>query len=164
MAVHARSLNARQRALLKRYEDLTGIEPMLQDDLDAGFVDFAELWRVNVEWIGLLQPGHEGYRRMSDARYNVLTWDPASEHYTEQEGMEHPCLDVDLAGLRRALWELRRVWGYTCHRVRDSDGHYDGDPAVLVERVDDLALDVALKSLSPIPCPLSPESSHARAR
>ena len=74
---------------------------------------------------------------MSDARYDVLTWDPVLETFTEQAGMESPCLGVSLAGVRRALHELRRDWGYTAHRVRDRTGSHHSDPAVLVERTDD---------------------------
>ncbi len=67
-------------------------------------------------------------------RYDVLTWDTATNQYTEQAGMKNPCLNVDLGGLRRALRELRRDFGYSCHRVRDEHGHHS-DWAVLVERV-----------------------------
>ena len=84
---------------------------------------------------------------MSDPRYDVLTWDMASQQYTEQDGMESRCLNVTKAGLRRVLRELRNECGYSCHRVRDSFGGYDSDPSVLVERVDCPVADEALELL-----------------
>lgn len=76
-----------------------------------------------------------------DARYDVLTWDSAASQYSEQEGMRNPCLNVTLAGLRRALRELRDDFGYQCDRVRDKRGNHHSDTAVLVERVDDPVVD-----------------------
>ena len=50
MSVFAKKVNAAQRQWLKRYEDLTGFEPMHQEDLDAGTMTFSEVaWR-NVHW------------------------------------------------------------------------------------------------------------------
>lgn len=51
MSIYAKRLNSAQRRLLRRYESLTGFEPLCQDDLDAGDITFAELWRKNVKWI-----------------------------------------------------------------------------------------------------------------
>lgn len=74
------------------------------------------------------------------ARYTVLTWDSVADQYTVQEGMEHPSIDVDIHGLRRALKELRSL-GYPADRRRDEDGNYQSDWAVLVERTDDPLID-----------------------
>jgi len=68
-------------------------------------------------------------------RYNVLTWDACAEQYTEQDGLSVPSVYVPLMGVRRALQELRAVFGYTCHRMHYPDGSVDSDAAVLVERV-----------------------------
>lgn len=51
MAIYAKKLNGKQRAALKKYENTCGIEPLGQDDLDAGEIDFRELWRMNTEWL-----------------------------------------------------------------------------------------------------------------
>jgi hypothetical protein len=48
MAIYGKKFNAQQRECLNRYEGITGIEPLLQDDFDAGEISFEELWRVNV--------------------------------------------------------------------------------------------------------------------
>ena len=45
MPVTARRLNGAQRRLLGDWERLTGVEALGQDDLDAGTITFAELWR-----------------------------------------------------------------------------------------------------------------------
>lgn len=50
MSVYAKRLNGAQRRLLNQYEGLTGFEPMHQEDLDAGRMTFAEMWRANVNW------------------------------------------------------------------------------------------------------------------
>lgn len=49
--IYAKRLNPRQRRLLQRYEDMTGIEPMHQDDLDNGKMTFRDVWRVNVDYL-----------------------------------------------------------------------------------------------------------------
>ena len=72
---------------------------------------------------------------MSDARYNVLTWDTDLARYTPQAGMRNPCLAVDIAGLRKALRELRDECGYNCEYCRDEYGVREGDPCVMVERI-----------------------------
>ncbi len=46
--IYARKLNGRQRAALCRYEGLCGLEPIGQDDLDAGALSFAEVWELNI--------------------------------------------------------------------------------------------------------------------
>lgn len=86
--------------------------------------------------------------------YSVLTWDPAAECYTPQEGMSVPCVDVPLHGMRRALKELRELHGYSCHRRRAANGsHDDNDFSVLVERTDgDVSIDID------DPLTLSPEA------
>ena len=75
------------------------------------------------------------------AVYNVLTWDAAAGQYTEQDGMINPTIGVDLPGMKQALRELRDRFCYTAHRVRLSNGDYDSDPDVLVERTDDEVVD-----------------------
>lgn len=49
--VYAKRLNSKQRALLLNYYSVTGLEPMYQDDLDEGLMNFAELWNKNVSHI-----------------------------------------------------------------------------------------------------------------
>jgi len=51
MAIYARRLNTAQRRALRRYEHISGFEPMHQDELDAGEMDFAEMWRRNLHWL-----------------------------------------------------------------------------------------------------------------
>jgi len=51
MAIYAKKLNGKQRKMLIKYESLSGFEPMLQDDLDAGEITFSELWSTNVNWL-----------------------------------------------------------------------------------------------------------------
>ncbi len=51
MAIYAKKLNGKQRVALKKYETLCGFEPMGQDDLDSGQIDFRELWRMNICWL-----------------------------------------------------------------------------------------------------------------
>lgn len=68
-------------------------------------------------------------------RYDVLTWDCDTESFTPQEGMAAPCSGVPLAGVLKALRELRRDFGYSAHRCRTGDGRYESDASVLVERI-----------------------------
>lgn len=49
MAIYANRLNPKQRALLKRYEDTTGLEPMYQEELDNETMKFAEVWSANLD-------------------------------------------------------------------------------------------------------------------
>jgi hypothetical protein len=49
--IYAKKLNGAQRALLLEYVARCGFEPMGQDDLDAGRITFAQLWKRNVNWI-----------------------------------------------------------------------------------------------------------------
>lgn len=48
--VYAKKLNPAQRNLLKQFVGLTMWEPLGQDDLDAGYITFRELWAKNVEY------------------------------------------------------------------------------------------------------------------
>lgn len=73
---------------------------------------------------------------MSDPLYSVGTWCTERQAYTPQRGLGVPCMNVGLAGMREVLRRLKRM-GYSCHRVRDSNGeHEHNDWAVLVERTD----------------------------
>lgn len=49
--VYAKRLNSKQRRLLLDFYSVTGLEPMYQDDLDAGLITFADLWEQNVSHI-----------------------------------------------------------------------------------------------------------------
>ena len=51
--------------------------------------------------------------------YDVLTYDLEQGEYTPQDGMTAPCEGVTLGGVKRALTELRDVWGY-CVSPRES--------------------------------------------
>jgi hypothetical protein len=48
--IYAKKLNRRQRAWLQKYEDLTGFEPMHQEDIDSGEMTFAEVARENCQF------------------------------------------------------------------------------------------------------------------
>ena len=92
---------------------------------------------------GVLNPWDFDAEVGDTARYNVLTWDSCSRQYSEQDGLSVPSVGVPWRGMLAALRELRRKFGYTCHRVRSPDGrHCDNDSAVSVERTDDGRVDV----------------------
>ncbi len=59
-------------------------------------------------------------------RYRIQTYDPELEQFTPQEGMSQPWDQLTIAGLRRAMHELRG-FGYQCNR---------SDPAVLIEAIE----------------------------
>ena len=68
--------------------------------------------------------------------YSVGTWDIDQQAYTPQCGLTMPCINVPLATMRQVLRELRGM-GYSCHRLRGSDGSHEfNDWSVLVERTD----------------------------
>ncbi len=70
------------------------------------------------------------------ARYSVGTWDTVRQAYTPQRGLSVPSFNMTWKQLLVALRELKSM-GYSCHRVRDSDGWYENnDWCVLVERTD----------------------------
>jgi hypothetical protein len=50
MPIFAKKINAAQRKWLQRYEEMTGFEPMHQDELDSGAMMFREVARRNVDW------------------------------------------------------------------------------------------------------------------
>ncbi len=50
MAVTSTKATDAQRAWLKQYEDLSGFEPLHQEELDSGEMSFAALVRANVDW------------------------------------------------------------------------------------------------------------------
>jgi hypothetical protein len=69
--------------------------------------------------------------------YSVGTWDTDRQAFTPQRGLSVPSFNITRRQLLVALRELRRKFGYSAHRVRDSDGSYENnDPWVLVERTD----------------------------
>lgn len=73
---------------------------------------------------------------MSQSAYSVGTWDTDEQAYTVQVGMSGPSINISLAQLRCRMKELKAL-GYSCHRLRDSDGdHDDNDWSVLIERTD----------------------------
>lgn len=51
MPVYGERFTKRQREALEEYEALSGFEPMLQDDFDAGAIGFRDLWKKNVSWL-----------------------------------------------------------------------------------------------------------------
>jgi hypothetical protein len=68
--------------------------------------------------------------------YSITTWDYETQAFTPQNGLSVPSIDVSWRGLLAAVRELKAL-GYSCHRVRASDGtHDDNDSAVMIERVD----------------------------
>ena len=70
------------------------------------------------------------------ALYSIGTWDTDLQAYTPQEGLTVPCINVPWRTLLEVVRQLRGM-GYTCHRVRDTDGsHDDNDWSVLIERTD----------------------------
>ena len=46
--IYAKKLNSSQRAALKKMEAICGLEPLYQDDLDNGDVNFYEMWNLNI--------------------------------------------------------------------------------------------------------------------
>lgn len=50
MAIYAKKINQAQRAWLEQYEKETGMEPMHQDELDAGEMRWADVVKANVDW------------------------------------------------------------------------------------------------------------------
>ena len=51
MPIYTKKLNGKQKTALKKYESICGFEPMYQEDLDAGKINFRELWRRNIKWM-----------------------------------------------------------------------------------------------------------------
>lgn len=49
--VYAKRLNPAQRQLLIDLDAITGLEPLYQEDLDAGTMTFGELWEANLRHI-----------------------------------------------------------------------------------------------------------------
>lgn len=74
--------------------------------------------------------------KFNTALYSVGTWDTNIQAFTPQHGLTVESFNISKGQLRQALRELRR-FGYSAHRLRDSDGwHEDNDYLVLVERTD----------------------------
>lgn len=51
MAIYAKKLNPAQRRAMLRYEQISGFEPMHQDEIDSGEMTFQDAWTRNVHWI-----------------------------------------------------------------------------------------------------------------
>ena len=47
--VYAKALSREQRQLLKAFAEMTGMQPLHQDDLDKGEISFAQMWQENVQ-------------------------------------------------------------------------------------------------------------------
>jgi len=68
--------------------------------------------------------------------YSIGTWDMDLQAYTPQKGLTVPCINVPLPTMRQVVRELRQM-GYSCHRIRSSDGSHEmNDWSVLIERTD----------------------------
>ena len=48
--IYAKKINSAQRTALQKYEQITGFEPIHQDELDDGTMTFCEVWRANQRW------------------------------------------------------------------------------------------------------------------
>jgi hypothetical protein len=73
--------------------------------------------------------------------YSIGTWSCDEQAYTPQVGLSVPSQNVPWRGLLAVLRELK-TFGYSCHRLRDSDGdHSCNDWSVLVERTDGAVMD-----------------------
>jgi integrase/recombinase XerD len=47
--VYAKALTREQRQLFKAFAEMTGMQPLHQDDLDKGEISFAQMWQENVQ-------------------------------------------------------------------------------------------------------------------
>lgn len=50
MAIYAKNITAAQRVWLEQYEKETGVEPMHQEDLDSGQMQWNDAVQANVDW------------------------------------------------------------------------------------------------------------------
>ncbi len=90
--------------------------------------------------------------------YSITTWDYEKQAFTAQEGLSVPSINVSWRGLLAAVRELKAL-GYSCHRVRASDGtHDDNDCAVMIERVDGEGGGTNKHGVVPATSPISCES------
>lgn len=51
MAVYGKKFSKKQKALLQRYENHCGFEPLYQEDFDRKEITFEDLWKRNVDFI-----------------------------------------------------------------------------------------------------------------
>lgn len=51
MTVYAKTLSRKWTEAFKRYESLSGFEPMFQEDIDSGEMTPGEAWHSNVVWL-----------------------------------------------------------------------------------------------------------------
>ena len=49
--IYAKRINSAQRTALKRFESISGFEPMYQDELDDKSMTFKEVWWANQKWL-----------------------------------------------------------------------------------------------------------------
>jgi hypothetical protein len=54
MPVYAKKLTRPQRIALETYEQISGYEPMGQDDFDAGRLNFREMCDLNEQWLNCM--------------------------------------------------------------------------------------------------------------
>ena len=50
MAIFAKKLTKNQKRMLTSYENISGFEPMHQDEFNNGEMTFEELWKSNIHW------------------------------------------------------------------------------------------------------------------
>jgi len=50
MAIYAKNITDAQHKALKEFESISGFEPMFQDELGSGEMDFCEVWEKNQSW------------------------------------------------------------------------------------------------------------------
>lgn len=68
--------------------------------------------------------------------YSIRTWDCRRQLFTPDDRLAEWAY-LTRRQLVEAMRTLRKA-GYTCHRRRDAyGGHFDNDPSVLIERMDD---------------------------
>ena len=51
MSIYAKNLTAQQLEAMERYEQITGFEPIGQDDFNSGDLSFDDMWRMNIVFI-----------------------------------------------------------------------------------------------------------------
>jgi hypothetical protein len=50
MTIYAKKVTKEQREWLTNYEQVTGFEPMAQEDIDSGARTFEQVAKANVDW------------------------------------------------------------------------------------------------------------------
>lgn len=67
-------------------------------------------------------------------RYNVLTYDPATEKFTPQENLKTPSQDISVRDVHKVLKELNTM-GYAATFDRTEFGNCT-DPSVLIQETE----------------------------